>query len=128
MADDLYIEMLRYGREHLGHGVTIADTRTHLRKLHSGAELVESETRFGNTFGETFLPIAGADNPSGIQMYSLKMEGYFNLLEHEELNEARRSSRNALRVAIAALVISGILSAVSIFVQLAPSVWLPWTG
>ena len=83
--------------------------------------MVQSEDDFAVTFMKAFYYMSAAID----SRYVLSMEGYFHLLEHEELNEARRSSRNALRVAIAALVISGILSAVSIFVQLAPSVWLP---
>ena len=47
-------------------------------------------------------------------LFSFKMEGYFHLLEHEELNEARQSSRNAMWIAIAAVTISGLLSVASI--------------
>jgi len=50
--------------------------------------------------------------------YILSLEGYFHLLEHDELQEARKSSRDALRVAKAAIVISGGLALVSVYLQL----------
>lgn len=114
MADDLYIDLPRYGRENLADGVTREDTLAHLRKLHPEAGLVESENRFTNTFFQVFQLIAGSDSGSGIQRYTLSMEGYFNLLEHEELNQARQSSQNALWVAVAAITISGLLSVASV--------------
>lgn len=47
----------------------------------------------------------------------LRLESYFHLLEYEELEEARASSRLALRVALYAIAISGALAAGSISIQ-----------
>jgi len=110
--EDLYIELLRYGKVHLADGVTIADTLAHLRKLQPGSRLVESTNTFNNTFIHLFDPVVTTDR------YALNIEGYFNLLQHDELQEARKSSRNALWVAIGAIVISGTLAAVSVYLQL----------
>ena len=40
------------------------------------------------------------------------MEGYFSLLEHEEIQQARESSSVAKRIAMAEIVISVALAAV----------------
>jgi len=116
--EDLYIEMLRYGKECLANGVTMPETLSYLQKLQPESVLVESEHRFHNTFVQVFQLIAGTDSFTGSQRYTLNMEGYFNLLEHDELQQARKSSRNGLWVAIGAIVISGVLASVSIAVSI----------
>ena len=50
--------------------------------------------------------------------YFLSVEDYFSLLEHEELKEARQSSKNALIVAIIAMIISAILAGINIYYQI----------
>ncbi len=47
----------------------------------------------------------------------LNVDAYFQLLEHQELEEARSSSRKALNVAIAAIVVTFLTAVASIFVQ-----------
>jgi len=113
--EDLYIEMLRYGKQHLADGVTESELLSYLQKLQPESVLVQSSGTFFNTFDEAF-PFIGELSLDGRRF--LSMEGYFNLLEHDELQEARQSSRNALWVAIGAIVISAILAGVSIYVQL----------
>jgi len=115
--EDLYIEMLRYGREHLTHGVKLSETLGHLRELEPESPLLESQNSFHNTFFQVFTEIAGTASTGGLR-HALNMEGYFNLLEHEELQQARQSSSNAMRIAIGAIIVSVIASAVSITVQL----------
>lgn len=118
MADDLYIELLRYGKKHLADGVTIKEAQAHLDNLYPKSAVVESLPSFTRVFDQVFRQELGGSEPF-VQYFT--MEGYFHLLEHEELKQARRSSNIALGVAIAAIIIS-------IFVQLAPSAWLPWTS
>ena len=50
--------------------------------------------------------------------HALNIEAYFHLLEHEELEEARTSSKNALLVATIAIGISIITAVASIWIQL----------
>jgi len=117
--EDLYIELLRYGKKHLVDGVTMPDTLAHLRELQPESLLVQNPGDFINAaFSSAFNPIASTGGELDSRRYLLNMEGYFNLLEHDELQEARKSSRNALWVAIGAIVISGTLAAVSVYLQL----------
>jgi len=119
--EDIYIELLRYGREHLTDGVTLSETLSYLKKLQPESVLVQSEEDFARTFNDA-CPYIGASMES---KRVLSMEHYFNLLEHDELREARQSSRNALWVAIGAIVISGVLSGVSVYLQVADRVsWI----
>ena len=114
--EDIYIELLRYGKEHLADGVTFGETRSYLQELRPEAHLVQSDRELYDTFNELFNNMSS----QGSDRYGLSMEGYFHLLDHDELQEARKSSRNALRVAIGAIIISAILAAASIALQ------LPW--
>jgi len=98
--EDIYIDLLRYGSEHLVDGVTIPEVMAHVREFQPESRLVESENSFKSTFTHVFHPIWETDR------YVLSMDGYFNLLEYDELQEARQSSRNALRVAVWAIAIS----------------------
>ena len=52
------------------------------------------------------------------EKYRLSSDAYFQLLEHEELEEARASSRQALHVAIGAICISIFTALASIGVQI----------
>lgn len=47
----------------------------------------------------------------------LSQEGYFRLIEYEELQEARASSSKALKMAVCALGVSSILAVFSILIQ-----------
>jgi len=116
--EDIYIEMLRYGKEHLADGVTSQEMLSYLQELQPELGLVQGRDSVSYTFEQAFPFIGGA---LGGRRF-LGMEGYFNLLEHDELQEARKSSRNALRVAVVAIVISGTLAAVSVYLQLSSSV------
>lgn len=54
----------------------------------------------------------------GAEKRRLKIESYFHLLEHEVLEEARASSKTALRYATFALIVSIVVGAFSIFFQI----------
>ena len=113
-GDDLYIELLRYGKQHLVDGVDIEETREYLSALDPEAQLVESLDGFHNVFVEAFSEIAVADTG---QRYALRMEGYFNLLEHDELQLARQSSSRAMRWALAAITLSLVSFVASMLLQ-----------
>jgi len=112
--EDIYIELLRYGKKHLADVVTFPETLSYLQNIQPGAGLLQSEEAFYSTFEQVFKQMGAASN----RRWVLSMEGYFNLLEHDELQQARESSRKALVVAIWAIGISGILAAVSVYLQL----------
>ncbi|MBL4613442.1 MAG: hypothetical protein JKY27_01005 [Magnetovibrio sp.] len=59
-----------------------------------------------------------ASQTGGGSMYVLSSQAYFHLLEYEELEQARSSSKTALWFATAALAVSITVGAVSITLQL----------
>ena len=69
-------------------------------------------------FGDVVEPVAMAAGKEPPTLFRLPIEAYFHLLEHEELEEARTSSRHALRVAIGAILISFVTAVASITIQL----------
>ena len=90
--DDLYIAALRYGKSKLESGVIFEDLRAHLSKLdHS----FDSQHLENNVFRVAYMPRTGNIEA---QRY-LTLDAYFQLLEHDELAQARESSRDAMKAA-----------------------------
>lgn len=112
--DNLYITMLRYGRERMESGESvksISEMSEYLRG--EGHEFHKSQ--LDNIFVDAFQRFTV--KTGGSTQYTLTMGSYFNLLEHEELQEARQSSADAKRMAFWAIIISGALAAGSIGLQ-----------
>lgn len=113
--DDLYIAILKYGKEHLGENVTPEGLIKHLKenKYDFNAD--------GNDFKRLYLDVFslregrgfGYDRPS-----IMKMEAYFRLLEHEELQDARESSKEARKYAVIAIWISIFAMIISITISI----------
>lgn len=111
--NDIYIESLKYGKEKLANFEDF--TRDELRKylIDKGYSLSQKspthiidfkDAAFESLFGRVF---AFSKNPdTGNQRFWLNLEGYFQLLEHEELKDARKSSNRAMIVSIVAIIIS----------------------
>lgn len=116
--EDLYIAMLRYGKENLTKQVIPAVTKQFLEQ--QGHEFTEGH--FMRLFFEAFEP-SGA-SPSTIQLsfaqgtpHVLTQAAYFNLIEHDQLADARDSSRRAMKMAIAAIAVSALFAFVSVGLQ-----------
>ena len=115
--DDPYISILRFGRDRLGSGLTFNELIDHLEKNVPDYE----ETPVLFFFAALFVSHARRrGNPPGIrpsenEVYFLNHEGYFKLLEYEELSEARHSSKIATRIAIAAIIISIVSTSASVY-------------
>ena len=60
-------------------------------------------------------------NGDGYTMYYLSTDAYFQLLEYEELHEARESAKEARKIAIASIIISAFLAIGAICVSLKPA-------
>jgi len=122
-ADDLYIALLRYGKDHLGESTTPKALFKVMNDRGFASPYLSSQQQFALLFSESFeaLRTPGASDNSD---WVFKGAAYFRLLEYEELNEARSSSKRALYVAIAALVVSGVLALASIYFSIAcPCDW-----
>ena len=99
---DLYIELLRFGKARIGSGVTLKEAFDHLTGQGFDGPLLGSQRTLQNLFRGVFEGISSAEPGDR----ALSMDAYFNLLEHDELQQARESSNRAMGVAIIAIVIS----------------------
>lgn len=98
---DIYIKILKYANENPGFSFQkITDAFPDQKKL-----IVEELRR-----NKIFINVS----PNSDQ-YMLSFESRFQLLEYEELNEARRSSRKATFIAIASILITLLSIGYSIF-------------
>ncbi len=112
--DDLYIAILKYGKEHLQEGVTSEDLIKFLE--HKKYEYQYDGYMFKGIFLDVFRKPTGT--VGGRNLCFMKMEAYFQLLEYEELKEARQSSKTATWIAIVAIIISAGLAFASIILGL----------
>ena len=95
--DDFYITALKYARQKTRETGQV-DFNTALRHVHSNHdEINEDAVRDVCNYALRGLPSGG---------WAMALEAYFQLLEHEELQEARQASSRALIVAIAAFFVS----------------------
>lgn len=107
--EELYIKALQYGRDNLGQAVKYSELQEFLRT--DGYEDYD-EFALRQFFLQVFINPNRTDGndpsrvPTENQDFYLQDRGYFYLLEHEELKEARRASLVATYFAITALVVS----------------------
>ena len=116
--DDYYITFLKYAREKIREQAPIEFSDV-FNYVHTKNPEVE-ELPFKRTYlgaMETVSHLGRAphedDITSGTPMV-LKMEAYFHLLEHEELQDARKASRNAMYIALAAILLGAISTSAQI--------------
>lgn len=111
--DDVYITMLKIGKEHTEEGISYSEMRNKLKQADDEfhKQLYIENFTVPNVLKYTFNSDVN---------YRLNSEGYFRLLEHEELKHARESSLEATNLAKIAMYISATLAIVSILVQLGP--------
>lgn len=111
---NIYLDALEYGEKQLIKRQAI--TRKQLQKYleDKGYKFITREERrlLKDLGRETFFIRVG--DPSN-RKYYLNVEGYFKLLEYRELNDARRSSKEARTYAVVAIVLSIITLLVSIY-------------
>ena len=113
-GDDFYITLLKYVSQRVsaGHGVSEAEVVKFVQNRHKDV----SELAILRVCLDALTAEAAA-RPASSE-YTLGLESYFNLLEHTELQEARRSTKNAMCAAIAAMVISAGLAIGSVVINL----------
>ena len=69
----------------------------------------------GGNLGNRLSTLRQARQKLEDSTFALTFEDRFRLLEHEELQEARQSSRRAMYIAIASILLSIIISAFTVF-------------
>ncbi|NQT61664.1 MAG: hypothetical protein HQ556_01790 [Candidatus Marinimicrobia bacterium] len=103
---DIYINILKYGRDNPG--FTFNDISGHFP---TKGQLIWNEMKNSRLF----LPIESGEDILDGEL-ALSFEDRFRLLEYEELQEARQSSRRAMYIAIGSLLLSMIVTLLSFFV------------
>jgi hypothetical protein len=104
ISNDLYFEILKFGKEKLNrHLITKEMLFEHLKE--NGFELPEGITLWlwSALEGNVFKSISGVT-----EGFILTPEAYFQMLEHERLEEAREVTRKALILSEKAIVKSTI--------------------
>ena len=102
---DIYINILKYGRDNPGFTFNDVAVRFPTHK-----QLIWNEMKNNHLF----LPIE-ADEDILEGGLALSFEDRFRLLEHEELQEARQSSRRAMGIAIISIMFSVVVTVISFF-------------
>ena len=120
--EDLYIAVLRWGREHLGEYTTPKDLFDLMNDRGFESPYLSNFVAFQRLFWDTFTALDHPEEPYYERFeWVLSVESYFRLLEYEELNEARQSSTKALRLAVAAMIIAAGLAIASIIIAVGSS-------
>ena len=113
MKTNIVIEIMKFGRQNLldgNVGVTIEDIFQNLiaKKLITNSENDKHKV-------ESFIGQIFTDTATNEGKMMLKVDSCFALIEHEELQEARRSSKKATCFAIIAIAVSIITTGISIY-------------
>ena len=115
--EDLYIKILAYGKQNIGHPIKYSEIQSYLDN--EGYDYDEFSLRqlFSDLFINKHNP--HGNDPSSVPPedgeFFLEHNGYFNLLEHEELQSARKSSLLATIFASVAILISIVSTSISIY-------------
>ena len=110
--DNLYIDVLKFGKLKIQEGTKFKELKDHLKGIGYEYKTEENEKHWQRLFYDTFSGLEGTtsarlDSESGEETLSfMEMDAYFRLLEHEELKNARNSSLLATIFAIIAIGLS----------------------
>ena len=115
-TNNLYLAMLKYGHEKLADGVSYREMSNHLeRKGHLTTGMI---VLFNDSFRRA-NNVGWVDyNTDPDAKCFMKAEGVSYLLEHQELEDARRSAKSATWFASIAIIISVISTSASIHFSL----------
>jgi len=131
---NIYIAALQYGEERISKGVSYNDMIKHLEETgyyKKGDNISQFKEWFYLTFynhawAQTVYLIKTGKTKSELEMASndydsltafLQADQMFSLYDYLELKEARVFSRQAYKIAVIAIIISGFLASFSIVVQ-----------
>jgi len=105
--DDFYVNVLRWAKEKGSEGFLLSDMDKELSLTEKQSNLIDYTA---NTDTSVFI------NPeTRTSIFKLSFEGYFKLLEYDELQEARESARQARFYAISAIFLSAISSLLNVY-------------
>lgn len=110
VQDDMYIEILKFGKTNLGIPISYNQLESHLDDIGIEYDKYASEYLFAsmyfdeNNLGGNSFPI-----PRDSVSFYLNVKGYSELLNHNELEEARSSSNQAFLISAIAVLVSILL-------------------
>ena len=105
--DDFYVRVLRWAKKKGSEGFSLSDIEKDLSLTKNQFQLIDHTA---NVDESVFV---GPD--SHTSKYELSFEGYFKLLEYDELQEARESARQARFYAISAMVLTAASSLINVY-------------
>ena len=105
--DDFYVRVLRWAKKKGSEGFSLSDIKKDLSLTKNQFQLIDHTA---NVDESVFVR---PDSHKSI--YELSFEGYFKLLEYDELQEARASAKEARFYAIFAMLISSILALIGVY-------------
>lgn len=106
--DNLFLRTIRYVDQHPGS--TWRKIKEDLKLTEQEKWAIQQEIRLKDIF---IIKDVGE-----IANYYLGLDSTFNLLEYEELKEARQSAKQAKKYAIFAIILSAILAIASIIIDI----------
>jgi len=116
----LYISMLHFGKRKLEEGFHVHELATHLKS--SGFDWIsENSTFLHYYFDKVFFEKNGVHFPHHSAFFYLRPECYMQLLEYENMIEARADSKKARReakIAIIFAIISTLLTLIAVVVDI----------
>lgn len=109
--DDVYIALIKFVKNKTAETglMPFEDGQVFLRENYPDL----NETALSRFVGDVLEPV----RMGNVTVHRLRLESYFHLLEHEELQHARVSSNQALNRSTLAIVISAFLAITSILIQ-----------
>jgi len=119
----VYSDVLRWGNERIDEGVSFQEFKSFVDSKEASSL---SESRASGIFQELFTPIEfGTATQSQVNetignegKFHLKVDAAFRFLEMQELEEARQSSKSAMKVAIFAIFIGAVVGIAQISIAL----------
>jgi hypothetical protein len=103
--DSIFIELLKYGERAGLQGTTIPEMLKWAQTNgFSDSDIVRENSLLFRLYDECFVP--GSESRGGHGLSVLRNEYFFRLVEYRELEMARKASREARWLSIAAIIIS----------------------
>jgi len=110
---DIYLAMLQYSKANPTSGAPGGELETQLEQLDYSFE----RERIYRVYRQTFsLPFYDETDPIPEREYR-ELDAYFQLMEHDEMVQARESASDAKTLPIWAIIFAGLLAFASIVIQ-----------
>lgn len=109
---DYIIEMHQYAYSNVEKGCTLPEMISHLESLGIKADEQPLNNSIIQVFGQIYVDSYRATTgyTQGDSRYWIQAEAYYRHLDYLEMQDARQNSKQATKLAIWAIVISGLLA------------------